>query len=84
MDKKADAISKTIEGAGLATMTGAALGDWVSQNHELIWFAGLVSGFCLTLIGVCVNIYFGYRKNAREESLNRAALRRMAKATPKK
>lgn len=77
---KSQIVSRTIEGAGLATVTASAFGQWVAENHDIIWSIGVIGGFSLTLIGVATNVYFGIQKNRREAEIHRMEIKRIVRS----
>jgi predicted transcriptional regulator len=79
-ENKQQIASRVIEGAGLATVTASAFGQWVASNHDLIWSVGVIGGFILTLIGVASNIFFSYKKNQREAALHAIEVARITRA----
>ena len=65
----AQEVSKVMEIAGAATAAGSGISGWISTNHELIWFSGIVVGSVVGVVGLLINWYYKYKDDKRKERL---------------
>jgi hypothetical protein len=63
------AEASTAIGAGTAISSG--IGGFISQNHEIIWFIGVVCGCIAGIGGLIVMAWYKHKDNQRLDKLYR-------------
>lgn len=77
MDLKQEVAAQKVGNGMTAGGSATAIGVWVADNHELIWFIFGVIGVLVAVVGVCIQLIFQLKRNKREVELHVLKLEEM-------
>ncbi len=77
MSNIAQKAAQTAEVGGSVTALGSGLAGFITQNHELIWALGVLTGVVVAILGFFVNLHYKKREDERAQERHVVEMKRL-------